>query len=186
MWERSLYVAHPLARPALAGDLLVSGSEVDEVHWYHGDPAPLIVLRMPAGEIVWHRPVLPSRYPAGLAVREDRIFAATPDGEALCLDLHSGELLWRYGVGDDLLDMVTARRQVRSILADPVLHGDRVLVGANDGCLHVLDAKTGACESRIAFGSPISAAVCLTGDGICLGTNDGRLVCLEDPTGSRG
>ena len=165
----------------MAGDLLVSGSEVDHVHWYHGDPAPLIVLRAQTGEIVWHRPVLPSRYPAGLAAGGDRIFAATPDGEALCLDLQSGELLWRYGVGEDLLDMVTARRQVRSILADPVLHGDRVLVGANDGCLHVLDAETGACESRIAFGSPISAAVCLTGDGICLGTYDGRLVCLAAP-----
>ena len=177
-WERSLYVEHPLARPVLAGDLLVSGSEAPEVHWYHGDPAHLIVLRAQTGETVWHRPVLPSRYPAGLAVREDRIFATTPDGEALCMDLHSGELLWSYGVGEDLLDMVTARRQVRSILADPVLHGDRVLVGANDGCLHVLNTDTGACESRTSFGSPISASVCLTGDGICLGTYDGRLFGL--------
>ena len=184
VWERDLYVEHPLARPALAGDLLVSGSEVREVHWYHGDPAPMIVLRARTGEVVWHRPVLPSRYPAGLAAREDRIFATTPDGEALCLDLPSGELLWRYGVGEDLLDMVTARRRVRSSLADPVLHGDRVLVGANDGCLHVLDAKTGACESRTSFGSPVSAPVCVTGDGICLGTYDGRLVGLADPAGS--
>ena len=184
VWERDLYVEHPLARPALAGDLLVSGSEVREVHWYHGDPAPLIVLRARTGEVVWHRPALPSRYPAGLAAREDRIFATTPDGEALCLDLPSGELLWRYGVGEDLLDMVTARRRVRSSLADPVLHGDRVLVGANDGCLHVLNAETGACESRTSFGSPVSAPVCVTGDGICLGTYDGRLVGLADPAGS--
>ena len=48
-----------------------------------------------------------------------------------CHDLHSGELRWKFHSGADLLDLTPYRRGIASILAAPVLCGDRVLVGAN-------------------------------------------------------
>ena len=35
--------------------------------------------------------------------------------------------------------------------------------------------RTGACISRTALSSPITAAPCLTEDGFCVGTYDGRI-----------
>ena len=183
VWERTLGVENPYAQPAVSGDLLVSGSDTPGLHWFKGHPAHLAVLRVCTGEVVWHRPVLPSRYPTGLAVRDDRLYASTPDGEALCFDVHSGALVWRLRTGDDLMDMVPARREVRSILAAPVLYGDDLLVCGCDGCLYVLDAHTGARKRRTPLGSPITAAPCVTEDGFCVGTYDGRLYGFGERAG---
>ncbi|MDE2890729.1 MAG: PQQ-binding-like beta-propeller repeat protein [Gemmatimonadota bacterium] len=180
VWERTLGVENPYARPVVDGGLLVTGSGAPALHWYGGEPAQLAVLSAGTGEVVWNRAVLPSRYPTGLAVRDDRLYATTPDGEAFCLDLQSGALLWRFQTGDDLIDMVPARRDVRSILAPPVIYGDCLLICGGDGCIYVLNARTGACVSRTDLGSPIAAAPCLTEDGFCVGAYDGQLYCFVE------
>ena len=181
VWERTLGVENPYARPVVDGGLLVTGSGAPGLHWYEGQPAHLAVLSVGTGEVVWNRAVLPSRYPTGLAVRDDRLYATTPDGEAFCFDIPSGRLLWRFQSGNDLMDMVPARRGVRSILAGPVIYKDNLLICGGDGCLYVLNARTGACISRTPFGSPITAAPCLTEDGFCVGDYDGRLYCFAEP-----
>ena len=180
VWERTLGVENPYARPVVDGGLVVTGSGAPALHWYGGEPAQLAVLSAGTGEVVWNRGVLPSRYPTGLAVRDGRLFATTPDGEALCFDLQSGALLWRFQTGDDLVDMVPARREVRSILAAPVIHKDCLLICGGDGCVYVLNARTGACVSRTDLGSPIAAAPCLTEDGFCVGAYDGQLYCFVE------
>jgi outer membrane protein assembly factor BamB len=178
VWERKLGVDYPYAQPVVAGDLVVSGGDSPNLHWFKGDAAHIAVLQAHSGEIVWNQPVLPSRYPTGLMVLNGRIYATTPDGEALCYDLHSGRLYWRFQTGEDLLDMVPYRRGVRSILAAPVAFGNRMLICGCDGCLYVLNAASGACQSRTPFGSPVTAAPCLIEDGFCVGTYDGRLFCF--------
>ena len=175
VWERALGVENPYAQPAVDGGLLISGSDAPSLHWFAGDPAHLAVMRVDTGRLIWHRPVLPSRYPTGLTMRGDRLYVTTPDGEALCFDIPSGALLWRFQSGNDLMDMVPARRGVRSILAAPVIYNDYLIVCGVDGRLYVLNARTGECISRTALGSPITAAPCLTEDGFCVGTYDGRI-----------
>ncbi len=180
VWERTLGVENTYARPVVDGGLVVTGSGAPALHWFGGEPAQLAVLSAGTGEVVWNRALLPSRYPTGLAVRDDRLYATTPDGEAFCLDLQSGALLWRFQTGDDLIDMVPARRDVRSILAPPVIYGDCLLICGGDGCLYILNARTGACVSRTDLGSPIAAAPCLTEDGFCVGAYDGQLYCFVE------
>lgn len=183
VWERTLGVENPYARPVVDGGLVVTGSGAPALHWYGGEAAQLAVLSAGTGEEVWNRAVLPSRYPTGLAVRDGRLYATTPDGEAFCLDLQSGALLWRFQTGDDLMDMVPARREVRSILAAPVIYGDRLLICGGDGCVYVLNARTGACVSRTTLGSPITAAPCLIEDGFCVGDGDGKLYYFAECAG---
>lgn len=182
VWERTLGVENPYARPVVDGGFVVTGSGAPALHWYGGEPAQLAVLSAGTGEVVWNRAVLPSRYPTGLAVRDDRLYATTPHGDMFCLDLQSGALLWRFQTGDDLMDMVPARREVRSILAAPVVYGDRLLICGGDGCVYVLNALTGACVSRTTLGSPITAAPCLTEEGFCVGDSDGMLYCFAECT----
>ncbi len=181
VWEQPVGFEFPYATPVVAGDLLVSGGGggSSNLHHFSGEASPLIALRTDSGEGVWSRPVLPSSYPTGLLVRDGRIYATTPEGGALCFDFDSGARLWRFQTGDDLLDMVPYRRGLRSILAAPVVFEDRLLICGCDGCLYVLDAASGECRGRTAFGSPITAPPCAVEGGLVVGTYDGRVFCFE-------
>ncbi len=177
VWERPAGVEFPYARPVLSGDLIVSGGGSADLHHYSGEPSLLIAVERDSGGVVWKRPILPSRYPTGLLVHGERIFATTPDGEALCFGLDDGALHWRFRTGDDLLDMVPYRRGVRSILAAPVMFEGCLIVCGCDGLLYVLDPATGACLGSAAFGSPMTAPPCAVAGGLVVGTNDGRVFC---------
>ena len=165
IWERELGVEYQYATPVLAGDLLVSG----------GDAGKLAVLEAGSGEMVWQEDLLGAAYPTGLAVTGERIYATTPEGTVRCCDLGSGQLCWEFQSGEDLLDMIPYHRGGCSILGEPVVWEERVVVGGNDGMLYILDVRDGTCVSRTRFGVPISAAPCVVGGGICVGTWDGRL-----------
>ncbi len=178
-WEQQVGVEYPYAAPVVAGDLLVSGGGSSNLHHFTGEASPLTALQTGSGEVVWSRPVLPASYPTGLLAKDGRIYATTPEGEALCFDFDSGALVWRFQTGDDLLDMVPYRRGVRSILAAPVAFEDCLLICGCDGCLYVLDAASGECRGRTALGSPITASPCAVEGGLFVGTYDGRIFCFE-------
>ena len=169
VWEQQVGVEYPYPMPIVSGDLLVSG----------GDSSHLTALRAISGEVVWDKPILPSSYPTGLLVRDGLIYTTTPEGEALCFDFNSGVLLWRFQTGGDLLDMAPYRRGVRSILAAPIIFEDCLLICGCDGCLYALDAASGECRGRSAFGSPITAPPCVVEEGLFVGTYDGRIFCFE-------
>ncbi len=179
VWERAAEVEFPYARPVLSGNLLVSGGGSSGLHHFTGEASFLIAVETNSGRVAWKRPVLPSRYPSGLLVDDNRIYATTPEGEALCFDLDEGTLLWRFQTGDDLLDMVPYRRGVRSILAAPARFEGSLIVCGCDGSLHVLDPESGECRGTVSFGSPITAPPCTVEGGLVLGTFDGRVFCFE-------
>ena len=165
VWEQKLAVEYQYPSPAIFDDLLISS----------GDASSLAVLQAQSGEIIWHEPVLSTRYVSGLTVHGKRIYVTTPDGEAQCYDLHSGELYWRFKTGEDLLDMTPYRRGIRSILAAPVIFRDHLLIGGCDGVLYALDAELGECQSRIFLGSPITASPCVVENGFYVGTYAGKV-----------
>ena len=173
VWEQQIGVEYPYPTPVVAGDLLISGGDSS------GETSHLIALQAISGEVVWDKPILPARYPTGLLVRDGLIYAATPEGEALCFDFNSGALRWRFQTEDSLLDMVPYRRGVRSILAAPVYFEDCLLICGCDGCLYALDAASGKCRGRVVFGSPITAPPCVVEGGLFVGTYDGRIFYFE-------
>lgn len=169
VWEQQIGVEYPYPTPVVAGDLLVSG----------GDSSHLTALRAISGEVVWDKPILPAGYPTGLLVRDGLICATSSEGEVLCFDFNSGTLLWQFQTEVGLLDMVPYRRGVRSILAAPIHFEDCLLICGCDGCLYALDAVSGECRWRSAFGSPITAPPCVWGEGLFVGTYDGRIFYFE-------
>jgi outer membrane protein assembly factor BamB len=180
VWERELQgtqdwwaapVAVPDKRPeGLCGDLLVSG----------GDDGKMILLKPDSGEALWHREVIPGKpyaanYVTGLAVEGERVFAGTVDGQVLCCSLETGEILWRFQSGENLLDMAAHHRGISTVLAPPLVYRDRVIGCGVDGGLYTLDPASGQCVSRTQFDAPISAAPCILDDGLSVATWDGRL-----------
>ena len=177
VWERDLPVEYFCASPVLAGDLLIvsSASPHTGASLTGGLQGDLAVLDARTGTIVAHYQNALPAYGTGVAVADDRIFTATAAGSAHCHDLHTGEALWQFQSGDDLLDMTPYRRESRSLLAAPVPLDGHVLVAGCDGWLSVLDCATGACTDRASFGAPLTASPCLTPDGFALGDYSGKL-----------
>ena len=163
------------AAPILASDLLVSG----------GEPGKLIVVAPRSGEVLWHDEVIggqrPSQgnpslsYASGLASDQGRIYAATSQGEVVCCDLQTGQAIWTFQTGHDLLDMTPGRRGVRSLLAAPVVSKDSLLVSALDGVLYKLDTATGEQLGETRFDAPLTSPPCLMADGFAVTTWNGRL-----------
>lgn len=164
-WELAVGVEYLYGDPVLEGDVLFSGGEGGE----------LVALRAGDGEVLWQRD-LGAGYPAGLAADSEGLYVSTPDGQVQRRSRADGELVWSARTGADLLDLTPYRRGISSMLAAPVRVGEMVAVGANDGCLYLLDAGTGKLRARGAFGVPLTAAVTRLEDGFCAGTLDGRLV----------
>lgn len=165
-WELELEGGkQAFAPPILFGDCLVSG----------GAPYELVVVNASSGTVVWRRQVLEADYPTGLAIAAGRLFATAAVGGLRCFDSTNGDLAWEFATGEDLLDMIPRRRGLRSILAPPVLLGEHLILGANDGRLYLLRAETGECKVDLDLGAPVTAAPCITATGFCVGTWDGRL-----------
>ncbi|MFC1526123.1 PQQ-binding-like beta-propeller repeat protein [Candidatus Latescibacterota bacterium] len=165
VWEQALGVDYQYASPVPAGDAVITG----------GDRGELVALQVADGEVVWRRDDLGAAYPAGLTVVGERIFGTTPAGQIQCRHTDGGELVWLAQTERDLLDMTPYCRGIASILASPVVVGDAVAVGANDGCVYLLDLETGAARARAEFGVPVCAPLTPLADGFCVGTWDGRI-----------
>jgi outer membrane protein assembly factor BamB len=164
-WERQLPLEYYCAGPLAVGEtLLVAGTDGRLVRQHAG-----------TGETLWDCPGLAGECVTGLSVAAGRVYAATTAGEVRCHDLRTGNLVWRFQTGPDLLDMTPYRRGRASLLASPVALDGHVLAGACDGWLYVLDAENGQCVSRSHVGSPITAPLVPAAGGACVGTYDGRL-----------
>ena len=177
VWERPIEGTEDYwAGPVLVGDRLVTG----------GEPGSLIVLAAQSGEVVWRAEVMAEyepypynpgfRYASGLTVDQNRIYAATSQGEVVCCDLATGDVNWTFLSGHDLLDMTPGRRAVRSLLAAPAVSQGTLLVAGLDGVLYQLNATNGTRVGEARFDSPLTAAPCLLPDGFVIATWDGLLV----------
>ena len=130
-WEHRLRVQQQYPTPAPSGEFVDTGR----------DPGNLVVLETRTGEIVWQRPVLDAQYATGLASENERIYAATANGEGRCVDLASGEVVWTFRAGRDLLDVASGECLGNTqfdapITAAPCPVEDGFCVGTWDGRLY--------------------------------------------------
>ncbi|WP_161605961.1 PQQ-binding-like beta-propeller repeat protein [Microlunatus speluncae] len=120
---------------------------------------------------LWQRdlPEVAEARPALIGARSDdpRIALATIDGTVFALRLRTGEEVWRQPAG-------------AQVFQAPVVAGDRVVVGGDDGTLTALAAADGAEQWSVSgvIGQPrvIGSLVITTGDGVIEGRDlaDGR------------
>lgn len=175
-WERSLPNCQDYwGSPVLAGDLIVSG----------GESAHMLVVRARDGEDLWHERVLEEsgfdyNYVTGITAVGERIYAGACDGNVIACELNSGKVLWRFQSGPNVLDMAAQHRGISTVLAPPVLYGDRLAACGLDAMMYLLNTQTGACETKTAFDAPITAApIVLEDQGLCVAIWTGQLRCFR-------
>jgi len=98
-------------------------------------------------DILWQKDLQKKMY-APVLITQDKIFAATFDGEVTCFDL-AGNILW-----EKHLD--------RTVLSGFTSVNDLLLIGTYEGDLFSLDANNGSVVQVIGIGEPITSQLVTT------------------------
>jgi len=117
-------------------------------------------LSMSNGEFTWRNPA--SIY-KNFVIHGDNLYYVDSESVVWALNRITGQVKWKQ-------EALKARN-----LTDPVLMGNRLLVGDRSGLLHGLSANNGELVSRTQLSSPTFAAPVVSGSSVYVLTTNGQL-----------
>ena len=117
-------------------------------------------LSMQDGEFTWRKPA--SIY-KNIAIHGDNLYYVDSESTIWAINRISGQVKWKQ-------DALKARN-----LTEPVLMGNRLLVGDKSGLLHGLNVSNGELVSRTQVSAPVFAAPVISGASVYVLTANGQL-----------
>lgn len=154
--------------PLLAGNLLVVGTDTDSIgHLYGFDRS--------TGTVLWKH-AFTGGCPSQIVSRGPTAFAMTGDTEVVAVDIATGKIRWRAHGPPDIEPAFNT--------SDPVVAGNRLVVGWRGGGVDAFDAETGAVLWRRSLLSTVNTSVYLHADTVVVGTLDGLVHRLKLSDGS--
>ena len=100
-------------------------------------------------------------------VTDDAIIFGTSTNGVVTLDKETLEEKWRFKTREAMiLSAPYQGNHPATVEASPVICGDQVYIGASDGTLYAINAKTGRLQWRHHMGAPIFATVAVSGNGL--------------------
>jgi len=124
-------------------------------------------------ELQWEF-ISPDGWVASCAIAYDRVYAPALHGYLHCLDLKTGEELWKYRSIDD----PDPKTFAAGFKAAPLVTDTTVYVGDEDGYLHAVDRHTGELQWRFETGAEIAGCVAIYQDTLLLASHDSFLYGL--------
>lgn len=112
------------------------------------------------GQFIWRKPA--SIY-KNMAVQGNTLYLTDSEDVVWAINKQNGQVNWKQVA-------LKARG-----LTEPVISGDRLLIGDKTGMLHVLSAQTGEFVSRTKLGSAITSTPSVSGKDVYVMTNNGKL-----------
>ena len=98
---------------------------------------------------------------------DDAIIFGTSTNGVVALDKETLEEKWRFKTREAMiLSAPYQGNHPATVEASPVICGDQVYIGASDGTLYAINAKTGRLQWRHHMGAPIFATVAVSGNGL--------------------
>lgn len=111
----------------------------------------------------------------------DRIaYIPTSNDGIVAFDLDSKKLVWHFETGESILFTAPYAGKGKKIVeSTPVIDGENVIFGANDGFIYTVNAKSGELTDKRQAGSAVLGKIAVNGDKIYTGTFDGYAVCCD-------
>jgi len=151
----------------------VSGPVVFEGVVYHNGPVAR-ALDGKSGELLWEQAVESGSRAVGVpVVDENRVYVG---GRVItALNRGTGKPVWRFAVGQDERRFANNRRQSLGGGSSPVLAGNLLYFGGDDGYLYALERDTGAVHWRYWLAVPIKTSPAVSGNALFVMDYDGNL-----------
>jgi len=96
----------------------------------------------------------------------------------LAMNPDSGEVVWEFAHGEHGGVVEENEGQSLGAMSTPLIAGDLMWLGSDDGHLYALERKTGELVWRRYFGSPIKSSPAVSGNALYILDFDGNLYCL--------
>lgn len=109
-------------------------------------------------------------------VADDMVYAGGV--EVVAFDARTGERRWSFRVGQDEELFVNNRHQSLGGMSTPVLSGELLYLGSDDGHLYALNRRTGAVVWKLYIGLPIKSSPIISGNCLYVADYDGNLWCF--------
>jgi len=138
------------------------------------------------GKVIWKFPFTPHRYIyprpfSSPSIKGNNLYIGSlNDGRLYSLNVETGEKVWEYQTGKSLLPYgSTGDPYSPSITGSPVVSGNIVYIGAHDGCLHAVDAKTGKGIWKYNIGTPITTSPAISGNAVIITGLNGKVYAFS-------
>lgn len=111
----------------------------------------------------------------------DRIaYIPTSNDGIVAFDLDSKKLVWHFETGESILFTAPYAGKGKKIVeSTPVIDGENIIFGANDGFIYTVNAKNGELAEKRQAGSAVLGKIAVNDDKIYAGTFDGYVVCCD-------
>jgi outer membrane protein assembly factor BamB len=124
----------------------------------------------PPGRMAWEFSLADARACTPPVIADGKVFFGCSDHHVYALDALSGQPLWKFRTGADVLSV-------------PAVWKGMVVFGSNDRNVYGVDAATGKQKWKIELPSSVVSAPCIV-DGVAyVGSQDHRLLAIEVDSG---
>lgn len=107
-------------------------------------------------------------------------YIPTADKGIIAFDLKSKRIIWKFETGDSILFTAPyVGKGSKTVESTPVIDGESLVFGANDGFVYALDIKTGNLIYKKQVGSAVLGKTVVTDNRIYTSAFDGYVVCYE-------
>lgn len=107
-------------------------------------------------------------------------YIPTSNDGIVAFDLDSKKLVWHFETGESILFTAPYAGKGKKIVeSTPVIDGENIIFGANDGFIYTVNAKSGEFAEKRQAGSAVLGKIAVNGDKIYAGTFDGYAVCCD-------
>jgi len=108
-------------------------------------------------------------------------YIPTADNGLIAYNLKEEEIVWNCKTEESILFTAPyVGKGKRIVESTPVLSGDTVIFGANDGFVYSVNADTGEIKEKYSLGSAVLGKVAVEDGKIYAGCFDGYLTCYEN------
>ncbi|ARO68006.1 outer membrane protein assembly factor BamB [Xylella fastidiosa subsp. pauca] len=121
-------------------------------------------------------------------VVDGKVYAAVIGGGVLALDLHTGQVLWKYvpAQGSNAKDNKKfSKKSMLRLAGGPGVGDGLVVIGTLDGQVIALDQNDGTEKWRANVPNEVIAAPAVVQNMVFVRSNDGRVTAFEGATGQR-
>lgn len=121
-------------------------------------------LSLENGQFIWNKPASTYR---NMAIDANTLYMTDSDDVLWAFDRHNGQVKWKQ-----------VSLKARG-LSEPVLMGNRIVVGDRTGYLHLLSTQNGELLSRTQLSGAIDISPSVSGNRVYVMTANGKLNCIS-------
>lgn len=108
-------------------------------------------------------------------------YIPTANKGLIAFDVNSKEIKWKFETDKSILfTSPYVGKDSMTVESSPILDGDKLIFGANDGYIYIINAETGELKAKHNAGSAVLGEAALADGKIYAGTFNGYIACYKE------